>query len=69
VYDALIETVHRYIPEFQRYLRLRKKALAVDELHMYDIYVPFVPETDAHIPYAEAKEKVKEGLKPLGKSI
>jgi len=66
VYDSLIETVHSFLPEFQRYLKLRKKALAVDELHMYDIYVPLFPEIDADIPFAEAKDKVREGLRPLG---
>lgn len=66
VYDALIETVHDYLPHFHRYLALRKEALGVDELHMYDIYVPFVKEMDAHISFDEAKSIVREGLKPLG---
>lgn len=66
VYDALIETVHSYLPHFQRYLALRKKTLGVEELHMYDIYVPFVKEMDAHIPFDEAKSIVREGLRPLG---
>ncbi|RJE48329.1 MULTISPECIES: oligoendopeptidase F [unclassified Dehalobacter] len=66
VYDALIQTVHDYLPQFQRYIQLRKKVLGVAELHMYDIYVPFVPEMDAHIPFEEAKSIVREGLKPLG---
>ena len=67
VYDSLLESVHSFLPEFQRYLKLRKKVLALDELHMYDIYVPLLPEMDTNIPFTEAKEKVKEGLKPLGR--
>jgi len=66
VYDSLINTVNEFLPQFHRYLRLRKKVLGLDELHMYDIYVPLVPELDTHIPFAEAKATVKEGLKPLG---
>ncbi|UWG95780.1 oligoendopeptidase F [Dehalobacter sp. DCM] len=66
VYDALIETVHAYLPQFHRYLALRKRALGVDELHMYDIYVPFVKEMDAHISFEEAKSIVRDGLAPLG---
>lgn len=66
VYDSLIKTVHDFLPEFQRYLRLRKEVLGVEELHMYDIYVPFVPEMDTHIPYEEAKAMVRKGLEPLG---
>ena len=66
VYDSLIQTVHDYLPEFQRYLRLRKQVLGLDELHMYDLYAPLVPEMDAHIPFEEAKAIVRKGLKPLG---
>jgi len=66
VYNSLIESVHDFLPEFQRYIQLRKKVLGVDELHMYDIYVPFVPEMDTNISYEEAKLKVRDGLKPLG---
>ena len=66
VYDALIQTVHDFLPQFQRYIKLRKKVLGVEELHMYDIYVPLVPELDTHIPFEEAKATVRKGLQPLG---
>lgn len=66
VYDSLISTVNEFLPQFHRYLRLRRQVLGLDELHMYDIYVPLVPELDTHIPFAEAKAIVKEGLQPLG---
>lgn len=66
VYDSLISSVNDFIPHFQSYMRLRKKILSVDKLHMYDIYVPLVPEIDAYISFEEAKETVKKGLEPLG---
>lgn len=66
VYDALIETVREFLPEMHRYVSLRKKALGLDELHMYDIYVPIVPEVKMEIPYEKAIEMCMEGLKPLG---
>jgi len=66
VYDSLISTVHKYLPEFQRYIGLRKKILGVEELNMYDLYVPLVPELNTHIPYDEAKSTVRTGLVPLG---
>lgn len=68
VYDALIETVHEYLPEMYRYMRLRKKMLGVEQLHMYDIYVPIVPEVKMEIPYSEALQMVRDGLKPLGET-
>jgi len=66
VYDALIDTVHEFLPEMYRYIALRKKALQLDELHMYDIYVPIVPEMQVKITYDEAKELILAGLQPLG---
>lgn len=66
VYDTLIETVHKNLPLLHRYVSLRKKELGVEELHMYDLYVPLVPDADVKIPYAEAKQTVKEALKVMG---
>jgi len=66
VYDNLIATIHEHLPLMHRYVALRKKALGVDELHMYDLYVPIVPEVEMKIPYNEAVETVKEALRPLG---
>ena len=66
VYDSLIETVHEYLPDLHRYINLRKKVLDLNELHMYDIYVPLVPETKMTINYEEAQKMVVDGLKPLG---
>lgn len=66
VYDSLIDTVHQFLPQMHRYVQLRRKALKLDELHMYDIYVPIVPETSMTITYEEAKKMVAEGLHPLG---
>ena len=66
VYDNLIETVHRFLPAMYRYVALRKRALGVEELHMYDVYVPLVADQTKKIPFAEAKEIVKRGLAPMG---
>jgi oligoendopeptidase F len=49
-----------------RYVALRKKLLGVDELHMYDLYVPIVHELEMEIPYQQAVDTVTEALHPLG---
>ena len=67
VYDNLIETVHEHMDLMYRYVDLRKKALKVDELHMYDIYAPIVDVPDKKYSFDEAKKMVKEGLAPMGK--
>ncbi len=38
VYDNLLAGVRAHLPLFYRYLQLRRQALGLDELHMYDIY-------------------------------
>ncbi len=66
VYKNLIEAVHENMHLMHRYVSLRKKFLGVDELHMYDVYVPMVGEVDMKIPFEEAKKTVYDALAPLG---
>ncbi|MDD7215351.1 MAG: oligoendopeptidase F [Firmicutes bacterium] len=66
VYDNLISVVHEYLPVLYRYIALRKKVLGVDELKMYDVYVPLVQLPKRDIPYEEALKMMQEGLAPLG---
>ncbi|MFR1723006.1 oligoendopeptidase F [Emergencia timonensis] len=66
VYDNLISVVHDYLPVLHKYTALRKKVLGVDELKMYDVYVPLVEVPKRVVPYEEAIEIMKEGLAPLG---
>lgn len=66
VYENLIEAVHKHIGPLHKYIALRKKVLGVDELHMYDLYVPLVKEYKKEYDYNKAKELVLEGLKVLG---
>ena len=66
VYDNLIETVNKNLHLLHRYLKLRKKALKLDELHMYDLYVPIVEEPPKQIPYEESLNMVAKGLAPMG---
>jgi oligoendopeptidase F len=66
VYDNLIETVSNNLELLNRYSRIRKKALKLDHLHMYDLYVPIVDQPKENIPYGEALEIVKKGVKSLG---
>lgn len=68
VYTNLIDTIHESLPLLQRYLKLRKKLLGVDDLHMYDLFAPLVEEYKWDITYDEAKAMLMEGLKPLGEN-
>ncbi len=66
VYQALIEAVHNKIGSLHRYLALRKKILKVEELHLYDLYVPLTPQFDLELSYLEAEEAVIDSVAPLG---
>lgn len=66
VYDSLIQAVHDGLPLLHEYVSLRKKALGLDEIHMYDLYVPLMDREDKKIPIDTAKAIVKEALAPLG---
>lgn len=66
VYTNLVSSIHDHLPLLHRYVRLRKKLLAVDELHMYDLYVPMVADQDVHIAREEAVDMVQAGLHRLG---
>ena len=66
VYKNLIQTVHDNMDLMYRYVRLRKKMLGVEELHMYDLYTPIVTGVDMKIPFDEAKKIVYDALAPMG---
>lgn len=66
VYDSLCEAVHDGLPTMKKYLELRKRALGLDELHMYDLYCPIVENIEMKVSFEEAKELVKKATLPLG---
>ncbi len=66
VYHNLIAEVNKYLPLMHRYIDIRKKKLNLDELHMYDIYVPIVENADTKMDYERAKEIIADALRPMG---
>ncbi len=66
VYDNLIDTVNSRLDVLHRYVEVRRKMLALDEVHMYDMYVPLVEMPKEEIPYEKALDLMREGLSPLG---
>ncbi len=66
VYDNLIGAVHNRMDLLYRYLELRKRTLGLDELHMYDLHVPLVPEAESEFPFDRSARIVEEAVAPLG---
>lgn len=66
IYHNLIDAVHRSFAPMHRYVSLRRRALGVDELHMYDLYVPVVEGVEMKFTFDEAKKIALKALAPLG---
>lgn len=67
VYENLIKSVHKYLPDLYKYYEIREKLLDIDKTHMYDIYADVIKNYNKKISYEEAKNIVLEAVKPLGK--
>ncbi len=65
-YKKLLEAVGEGTKPLHKYIALRKRALGLKTLNMYDLYLPLVPEQELAMPYEEAVEVVKEALKVMG---
>jgi oligoendopeptidase F len=66
VYTRLVDGVNRNLPAFHRYLKLRKRVLALDELHYYDLYAPLVGSVKLEYSPEEAQKLVLDAVAPLG---
>lgn len=66
VYENLIKSVNDRLHILHKYVALRKKLLGVDELHMYDLYTPIVPDVNVKYPYEKSCEICRKALEPLG---
>ena len=66
VYDTLVEVIREAGPVLGRYLELRKRALKLDSLELYDLRVPLAPESTKHHDYREGVDIVLRGVRELG---
>jgi len=66
VYTNLIDTINNNLNSLHRYVRLKKKLLGLEEIHMYDLYVSLIDMPEDSINFKEGLGLVREGLKPLG---
>lgn len=66
VYTNLLDGIDRNLPKLHEYVKLRKRALGLKELHMYDMYLPIVKNADLKLSYEDACDVVKKALTPMG---
>lgn len=66
VYENLLTAVEQSIPILQKYLQLRKQKLNLGDIHMYDLYVPIVPDLQYKLTYEQACDILLKAFAPLG---
>lgn len=66
VYENAIKTINDNIDVLHRYVRIKKKLLGLEEMHMYDLYVPLIEIEKEKIPFEEAVKTANKALAPLG---
>lgn len=66
VYKEALNTIDKNLKSLHRYVSLKKKMLGLEEMHMYDLYVPVIEIEKDHIEFDEGVKLALEGLKPLG---
>jgi oligoendopeptidase F len=65
VFHNLIATFRKNLPTWHRYWAVRRRALGLDDFHVYDIWAP-IARQKAPLPFSRAVEWILEGLAPLG---
>jgi len=65
VFHNLITVFKENLPTWQRYWRLRKKALGLEVFHEYDIKAPLTKSKPV-VPFKQAVDWICEGMAPLG---
>lgn len=66
VYESLIKTAYDNVEPLQRYMKLRKKMMGVEKLHMYDLSTK-LSDYKKEYSFDEGVELVKKAVQPLGK--
>ena len=65
VFHNLIDVFRQNLPTWHRYWRLRKRALGLDRLSVYDLRAP-LSTARPEIPFEQAVDWICEGMAPLG---
>lgn len=66
IYDNLIKITHKNIFRLKKYWTLRKEALGLKELHLYDLRVDLIDKVNQVYTKEEAEDLIVKALNPLG---
>lgn len=66
VYDTLVERVNKHLDLLHRYVKIRKKLLQLNSVHMYDLYTPITKLPEEEYTYQNSKKIALESLSVFG---
>ena len=66
IYQNMVSAVSGHLDVLFRYYRLKKKVLGLDEMHMYDIYLPLNAGERRNFTYTEAVDEVLSACSIFG---
>ena len=71
IYENLIAAVHENLKHLHAYMELRSRVLGLEQLHLYDLYVPITAVSPKDLgmtyTYEEAVQLVLAAVAPLGR--
>lgn len=68
VFYNLLDTFKAHLGTWHRYWEVRRRILAVNKLHPYDLWAPIV-QNEPVVPYQEGVDMICAGLAPLGEEF
>ena len=66
VYKNAVKVMNDNVSSLHRYVKIKKDLLNLDEIHMYDLYVPVIETQKEKVEFNDGVKIVLEALKPLG---
>ncbi|MCR5718527.1 MAG: oligoendopeptidase F [Oscillospiraceae bacterium] len=66
IYSNIIRNISGHLDVLFRYYRLKKKVLGLEEMHIYDIYLPLNVGEKRQFTYAEAMDEVLAAVSVFG---
>ncbi|KZN25405.1 oligoendopeptidase F [Haladaptatus sp. R4] len=66
VYDNLLDTVRDNLDKLHKHVELKRESLGVDELQMWDVYMPMTDTESPDLDYDQAVEYVVDAVGVLG---
>ena len=66
VYKNAVKVMNDNVSSLHRYVKIKKELLHLDEIHMYDLYVPIIETQKEKVEFNDGVKIVLEALKPLG---